>query len=325
MLLVVFFRRRDEHQAKPVDVAAKPTPLLRSEPICGQRFPFTQSFLLSTGSINTFASVPGPTPTSPYFAREQRQDPSLPVNFPFNRGWFEGGLHSGILGPFFMPEKTIFLFDPMFPLGASAYSAFVEAAHPGGAGLHRGKLVMVAAYVVFYARYNWWAGDFAWGDRYISSAVQFSTLLAIPLLLRYRKVLGRAVWYLGLAVTGISVAIQCASLAFWVPLRFTRWRPSVTPPGWSSSGSRTSWHSLSVSAQPGGWTHSHVSGFVGCRPHNHLELSPLLLPAHWPGATVGRPSPVWRLGGYRVRSARHLSKAVRMLMQPAPAPAVGAK
>ncbi len=51
------------------------------------------------------------------FAREQRQmDPTLPANFPFNRGWFEGGLHSGILGPFFMPEKTIFVFDPLFVL-----------------------------------------------------------------------------------------------------------------------------------------------------------------------------------------------------------------
>jgi hypothetical protein len=79
-------------------------------------------------------------------------------------------------------------------------------------------LAMLAAYIVFYARYNWWAGDFAWGDRYISSAVEFSTLLAIPLLLRYRQVLSRAIWYLGLALTGISVAIQCASLAFWVPL-----------------------------------------------------------------------------------------------------------
>jgi hypothetical protein len=79
-------------------------------------------------------------------------------------------------------------------------------------------LGMLAAYIVFYARYNWWAGDFAWGDRYISSAVEFTTLLAIPLLLRYRRMLGRTVWYLGLTVAAISVAIQCASLAFWVPL-----------------------------------------------------------------------------------------------------------
>jgi len=78
--------------------------------------------------------------------------------------------------------------------------------------------VLLASYSVFYARYNWWAGDFAWGDRYISSAVELATLLALPLLLRYRNVLGRTVWRLGVFVTAASVAIQCASLAFWVPL-----------------------------------------------------------------------------------------------------------
>jgi hypothetical protein len=153
------------------------------------------------------------------FAREQRlMDPSLPPNFPFNRSWFDGGLHSGVLGPFFMPEKSVFLFDPMFPLAllltallwkrlSAAMRAFVVA-----------TLLMLAAYVLFYARYNWWAGDFAWGDRYISSAVELTTLLAIPLLLRYRHILGRAIWYLALTVTGISLAIQCSSLAFWLPL-----------------------------------------------------------------------------------------------------------
>src|ERR1700744_122090 len=51
------------------------------------------------------------------FAREKRQmDPTLPASFPFNRGWFEGVFHSGFLVPFFMPEKSIFLFDPMFLL-----------------------------------------------------------------------------------------------------------------------------------------------------------------------------------------------------------------
>jgi len=50
--------------------------------------------------------------------------------------------------------------------------------------------MLLALYVVFYARYYWWAGDFAWGDRYISSAVELATLLALPLLLRYRQFWG---------------------------------------------------------------------------------------------------------------------------------------
>ena len=153
------------------------------------------------------------------FAREQRQmDPTLAVNFPFNRGWFEGGLHSGILGPFFMPEKTIFLFDPLFVLTLLLTIVLWRRLIPAVRAFIVAAFIMVAAYVVFYARYNWWAGDFAWGDRYISSAVEFVTLPAIPLLLRYRKTLGRAIWALGLAITAVSFVIQCASLAFWLPL-----------------------------------------------------------------------------------------------------------
>ena len=51
--------------------------------------------------------------------------------------------------------------------------------------------LMLLAYLSFYARYFAWAGDFAWGDRYVSTAVELVALLAIPLLLKYRREAGR--------------------------------------------------------------------------------------------------------------------------------------
>jgi hypothetical protein len=78
--------------------------------------------------------------------------------------------------------------------------------------------VLVASYIAFYGRYDSWGGDFAWGDRYVSSAVELTAMLALPLLLRYRKFLRRPVWYLGFIVSAGSVAVQCASLSFWLPL-----------------------------------------------------------------------------------------------------------
>ena len=153
------------------------------------------------------------------FAREQRQmDPTLPANFPFNRGWFEGGLHSGILGPFLMPEKTVFLFDPLFVLTVLLTIFLWKRLGPAVRAFLIASFMMLAAYIVFYARYNWWAGDFAWGDRYISSAVELTALPALTLLLRYRKALGKAIWSLGVAIAAVSFVIQCASLAFWLPL-----------------------------------------------------------------------------------------------------------
>jgi hypothetical protein len=63
-----------------------------------------------------------------------------------------------------------------------------------------------------------WSGDFAWGDRYVSTTVELAALLAVPLLLRHRSQVGKVVWTIGVALLVISVVIQVASLAFWLPL-----------------------------------------------------------------------------------------------------------
>jgi hypothetical protein len=153
------------------------------------------------------------------FAREQRQmDPSLPASFPFNGDWIRSGIDSGLLGPFLAPAKSIFLFDPMFLLVLLLAALLWKRLTPAPRAFLAATFLMLGAYIVFYARYFWWAGDFAWGDRYISSAVELTTLLAIPLLLRHRNALGRTIWYAGLTITAASVIIQCASLAFWLPL-----------------------------------------------------------------------------------------------------------
>ncbi|MGC2731802.1 MAG: hypothetical protein WA254_21695, partial [Candidatus Sulfotelmatobacter sp.] len=69
-----------------------------------------------------------------------------------------------------------------------------------------------------YARYAYWAGDFAWGDRYVSTAAEMAALLAVPLLLRYRENLSAWIWRGGLALIAASLIIQLASLAFWMSL-----------------------------------------------------------------------------------------------------------
>jgi hypothetical protein len=80
------------------------------------------------------------------------------------------------------------------------------------------SLLLLVAYIAFYARYTYWAGDFAWGDRYVSTAVELATLVAVPLLLRYRETLGRTIWRVGCLLIVVSVVTQLASLAFWLPL-----------------------------------------------------------------------------------------------------------
>ena len=159
---------------------------------------------------NTYVSI---------FAREERQiDPTLPLKYPFSGHFFAGGIDSGMIGPFFNPRKTIFLFEPLFPLTILVTILLWKKMNATLRAFMVTTLLLVLAYLLFYARYFAWAGDFAWGDRYISSVVELSTLLTWPLLLRYRHAISRTWFRAAAAVTAISVVIQCASLAFWLPL-----------------------------------------------------------------------------------------------------------
>jgi len=150
----------------------------------------------------------------PIFAREMKaQDPTLPASFPWSTP-----LHEGILGALFKPEKSIILFDPLILLAillivvlwtrlGSVVRAYVVC-----------SLSLLLGYICFYARYTYWAGDFAWGDRYVSTAVQMVAMLAVPLLVHYRGYIGRWMQAGALLLIAISLVIQLASLMFWLPL-----------------------------------------------------------------------------------------------------------
>ena len=154
---------------------------------------------------NTYVSI---------FAREQRiADPTLPPNFPWSTPFFEG-----VLGPLFKPEKSIFLFDPLLMLAILLLALLWKRLPAEVRAYALTSLLLLMAYIFFYARYTYWAGDFAWGDRYVSTSVELATLLAVPLLLRYRESLGVWIWRGGLALIAVSLVIQIASLAFWLPL-----------------------------------------------------------------------------------------------------------
>jgi hypothetical protein len=158
------------------------------------------------GSLtNTYVSI---------FAREYRQrDPTLPANFPWSTPF-----HAGFFGPLFQPEKSIFLFDPVLVLAIFLLAWLWQRLTPAVRAYGATSLLLLLAYISFYARYTFWAGDFAWGDRYVSTAAELATLLAVPLLMHFRESLGRTIWRAGCVLIGVSLIVQLASLAFWLPL-----------------------------------------------------------------------------------------------------------
>ena len=148
------------------------------------------------------------------FAREFRQnDPTLPANFPWSTPF-----HVGFISPFIQPEKSIFLFDPLLILAIVLLGWLGKRLTPEVRAYGVTSLLLLLAYICFYARYTFWSGDFAWGDRYVSTAVEMVALIAVPLLMRYREHLGRTIWRAGWALVVVSLIIQLASLAFWLPL-----------------------------------------------------------------------------------------------------------
>ena len=148
------------------------------------------------------------------FAKEQRlQDPTLPANFPWSTPFFEG-----VLGPLFKPEKSIFLFDPLLVLAVVLLVMLWKRLSPEVRAYGATSILLVLGYICFYAKYTYWAGDFAWGDRYVSTSVEMAALLSVPLLLRYRDDVGPWVWRAGIVLIAVSLVIQLASLAFWLPL-----------------------------------------------------------------------------------------------------------
>jgi hypothetical protein len=150
----------------------------------------------------------------PIFAREQHlQDPTLPANFPWSTPF-----HEGVLGALFKPEKSIFLFDPLLVLALLLLVLLWKRLGPEVRAYAITSILLLAAYISFYARYTYWAGDFAWGDRYVSTAVEMVALLAAPLLLHYRGNLSGLIWKAGLLLIVVSLIVQLASLAFWLPL-----------------------------------------------------------------------------------------------------------
>lgn len=147
-------------------------------------------------------------------AREEKlRNPLLPASYPF-----ENPFHAGFFGALFQPEKSIFLFDPLLILTLLLAVAGWRRFSPEVKAYLAAAAAMLLAYLAFYAKYTVWSGDFAWGDRYVSTAAELATLPALPLLLRHRYSLGRLVWRSGMAILGASVTIQAASLAFWLPL-----------------------------------------------------------------------------------------------------------
>ncbi len=260
--------------------------------------------------FNTYISV---------VAREAKQrNPLLPANYPF-----ETPFHVGFFGVLFSREKSIFLFDPllilMLLLVVTAWGRF----RPAVRAYAISSAAMLLAYICFYARYTVWSGDFAWGDRYVSTAAELASLLAVPLLLTLCKELSRWIRATGIGLVAASGAIQTASLAFWLPLEI--YQRALLGPRFViglrfenilafAFGKMEGWGLITQSITNDSWDYVHITcwnflpfllGHVGAAPAwvVHLTL------AIWLAALAALAGVLWNL--FRIMRAGDEQAGVR--------------
>ena len=199
-------------------------------------------------------------------AEARQRDPSLPLNYPFTTPF-----HEGFMGALFAREKSIFLFDPLLLLTLLLLPFVWKKTTPAVRAYLLATAALLFAYISFYARYFSWAGEFAWGDRYVSTTVQFLVLLTVPLLLQFRSALRPALRWAGAAFLAAAALVQAASIAFWLPLEYYQ-RTDFGRPTWVLAlrfenilafalGKRDSWGLTTISMTQDPWDFQHLTAW----------------------------------------------------------------
>jgi hypothetical protein len=103
-----------------------------------------------------------------------------------------GRVWVGLLGLFFSPGKSFLLYNPVILVALIALPRFVRR-HPWTAAA---MAVTILPVVLVYAKFQYWAGDYAWGPRYL--------VFAIPVILLP-------------AAVGIDAVLASVHRRFWIP------------------------------------------------------------------------------------------------------------
>jgi hypothetical protein len=134
---------------------------------------------------------------------------------------FSTPLMTGVVGQLFSPGKSLFLFSPPLLVGLAGLPAFMRK----NFGLGVVIVGAAAINIAFYGRYYEWAGDYAWGARYIVPLTGLLLLPAVAVLSRWRSLplFARA----GIIVSAVAgFAIQVLGVSIDYLHQMLRWSDS---------------------------------------------------------------------------------------------------
>jgi hypothetical protein len=147
-------------------------------------------------------------------AQQQRQlNPALPQTYPFS-----GSFLIGFLGPFVSINKSIFLFEPTILFGIAGVIRLLPstsrerlmATHAILIGAFAQFLIVAA----FYAKFAFWSGAVAWGDRYVTASLHLACLVGIGLVAESWATLSFRCRMSIVPICLIALSVQLASVIF---------------------------------------------------------------------------------------------------------------
>jgi hypothetical protein len=122
---------------------------------------------------------------------------------------------SGLWQSLILPDNSIVLFDPLLPLALLALWLFRRRLTSPVRAHAAASLALLAGYLYLYSAFSSPTGETSWGDRYVHVQVTLVAMLAVPCILDHGS---KAMIRTGLAIAGVSVAVQLASLLAAMPL-----------------------------------------------------------------------------------------------------------
>ena len=158
---------------------------------------------------------------------------------------FDTPLLTGVAGLLLSPGKSVLLFTPVLVLGLWGLPAFLRRERALGLAL----LGIAAATILFYARWRYWSGDWAWGPRLLVELTPLMLLPGATVIERWKRlaVVARAAT---VALVGISLSVQLlgVTLDYQVQQQVLHDSGTATFDYWKPAQSQIARHAMAFTA-----------------------------------------------------------------------------
>jgi hypothetical protein len=146
------------------------------------------------------------------------------VVFAYNGQGFHVPIGRGLEGMLFSPGKSIFVFNPIAPLGLVGLVLFMLRDRPVGVLF----LLLIVPRVIFFAKWDAWDGGVSWGPRFLDPVVAVLVIAAVEVLVATRNV---RTWDLLARFAFAALALASLGVSYFsVRVPYEQWFETLQTP-----------------------------------------------------------------------------------------------